>query len=166
MPSLQPGDYININTTFTYTPLLARYYRCCQDISDHNDQNRLDAIGLSMSKFNLAAVLWSNNRGATAVEVGIIAPVFFGLIVHLSFVLGPLAGRQSALRRGRRRTLRLRPNLIHPTMQERERSRRLCDKSLSWAEFAQTHLHLCRCRLRQFRECFSELRDESGSEER
>ncbi len=38
-----------------------------------------------MSKFNLAAV-WSNNRGTTAVEFGIIAPVFFGLIVSIFYL--------------------------------------------------------------------------------
>jgi Flp pilus assembly pilin Flp len=33
-----------------------------------------------MPKFNIAAV-WSNNRGTTAVEYALIAPVFIGLIV-------------------------------------------------------------------------------------
>jgi Flp pilus assembly protein TadG len=35
-----------------------------------------------MSKFKLAAV-WSNNRGTTAVEFAIIAPVFLGLVVSI-----------------------------------------------------------------------------------
>jgi TadE-like protein len=38
-----------------------------------------------MSKFNLAAV-WSNNRGTTAVEFAIIAPVFIGLVVSLLYL--------------------------------------------------------------------------------
>jgi len=33
-----------------------------------------------MSKFNFAAV-WSNNRGTTAVEYALVAPVFIGLVV-------------------------------------------------------------------------------------
>jgi Flp pilus assembly protein TadG len=38
-----------------------------------------------MSKFNLAAV-WSNNRGTSAVEFAMVAPVFIGLVVSLFYL--------------------------------------------------------------------------------
>jgi hypothetical protein len=78
MPSLQPGDYIEVQTTFPLRAIIS-WPQCDQHFRDTDQQNRHYQIGLIV-RSHLKS-LRVNDQGTTAVEFAIVAPVFITLLI-------------------------------------------------------------------------------------